>query len=60
MLGSRERGATPAPQLDRPTRRASHPQQEVEVCGGVHGVKYVGVVWDHQFYEIKKGDEDQI
>ena len=49
MLSARERGATPAPQLDRPTRRASHPQQEVKVGRGVHGVEDVGVVWDHQF-----------
>lgn len=49
MLGSRERGATPATELDRPTRRASHPQQEVKVSRGVHGVEDVSVVGNHQF-----------
>lgn len=49
VLGSGERGATPATELDRPTRRASNPQQEVEVSRGVHGVEDVSVVWNHQF-----------
>lgn len=57
VLGAGERGAAAAPQLDRPARparRASQPQQEVVVGGGVHGVKDVGVVRDHQFFKKKK------
>lgn len=49
VLNPRQRGAVAAPQLHRPTGRASGPQQEVEVGRGVHGVEDVGVVWDHQF-----------
>lgn len=49
MLGARQCGATAASQLDRPTRRASHTQQEVKVGRSVHGVKDVGVVGNHQF-----------
>lgn len=48
MLGARKRGTTPTPQLDRSPHRASHPQQEVEVGRGVHGIKYIGIVRDHQ------------
>lgn len=49
VLGPRERGAASAPQLDRPARGPSHPQEEVEVGRGVHGVEDVRVVGDHQF-----------
>lgn len=49
VLSSRERGAASAPQLDRPARRATHPQEEVEVRRGVHGIEDVCVVGNHQF-----------
>lgn len=48
MLGAREGGATAASQLDRPTHRASLPQQEVKVGRGVHGVEDICIVWDQQ------------
>ena len=60
VLGPRERGAAPAPQLDRPTGWAPHPQQEVEVSWGVHGVKDVGVVWDHQLCWTNRGQRSGI
>lgn len=49
MLRSRECGAASAPQLDRPARRATHPQEEVKVRRRVHGIEDVGVVGNHQF-----------
>lgn len=46
-------GAAAAAELHRSPRGAAHPEQEVEVCRRVHGVKHVGVVRNHQLFLVR-------
>lgn len=55
LLDAGERGAAAAAQLNRSALGAAQTQQEVEVDRGVHGVKDVGVVRDHQLWGQKNG-----
>lgn len=53
LLGAGECGGIATPQLDRPPSSASYTQQEVKVGRGVHGVKHIGGVRNHQLWKTK-------